>query len=394
MGEEGTLLVNRWGRKGYAWDNLALEGDKLIAIQETEQWQSEVEKKKTELASIKRGLIRSLVLVLDLSNNGLEARSFGQNRMKLIQDQTTVFISDFFVQNPLSQLAILGTYGSACRILSNLSSDVDAHLKVINEISSLEHKGEPSIQTSLAIATAILGSEGKGGLANIDSTKEVLFIYGSLTTCDVDPIYKTLAKVKKSQIRVSFVGLGAKVFVLERIAEETDGDYFVPVSLEHLEDIMHSFVIPPQRLKNQKSGLLPFGFAAISETKIPAFDLFKFLENAPSEDNLPDLPKYGGYQCPRCKTRVFSVPCYCPVCRDFLIAPAYLKRTAIHLSPLPPFSTEEPTEGLCCIGCNKALTEPPRVCPLCNKCFCEKCDKFVHEILQSCPGCMALKLSK
>ena len=395
MGEEqGSLLVNRWGRKGYAWDNLAIEDDKLVAIQETEQWQSEVEKKQSELVSIKRGLLRSLVIVLDLSTNGLESRSFGQNRMKLIQDQTIVFVSDFFVQNPLSQVAILGTYDSSCKILSNLSSDVNAHVEVIKNLSSMDHKGEPSVQSSLAVATAILGIEGKGGLANIDSTKEILFIYGSLTTCDVDPIFKTLAKIKKSQIRVSIIGLAAKVFVFERIAEETNGDYFVPVSLEHLEDILHSFVIPPEKLKNQKTGLLPFGFAAIAESKTPAFDLFKFLDNAPDFDNPPELPKYGGYICPRCGSRVFTIPCYCPVCKDFLIAPAYLKRTVIHLSPIPPFTPSPPGSGISCMGCNKAINGEPRVCPTCNRCFCENCDKFIHETLQSCPGCISLKLSK
>ena len=395
MGEEqGSLLINRWGRKGYAWDNLAIEDDKLVAIQETEQWQSEVEKKKSEFNSIKRGLLRSMVIVLDLSTNGLEARSFGQNRLNLIQDQMIVFVSDFFVQNPLSQIAILGTYDSSCSILSNLSSDVNAHIEVIKNLSSTDHKGEPSIQSSLAIATSILGVEGYGGLANIDSTKEILFVYGALTTCDEDPIFKTLAKVKKSQIRVSIIGLAAKVFVFERIAEETNGDYFVPVSLEHLEDILHSFVIPPEQLKNQKPCLLPFGFAAIAESKMPAFDLFKFLDNAPTIDNPPDVPKYGGYICPRCGSRVFTIPCYCPVCKDFLISPAYLKRTVIHLSPIPPFTVEPPQSGLACLGCNKLLTEEARVCPLCNKCFCENCDKFIHETLQSCPGCISQKLSK
>ena len=391
--EVASSLVNRWGKKGYTWDSLAVEGDELVAIKETEQWNSEFSKKKSELIDKKRGLIRSLVLILDLSTNCLETRTFGQNRMTLIQEQSKEFISDFFVQNPLSQLAILGTFESTCKILSNLSSNSEEHLNVIRNLSSSEHKGEASVEASLSVASAILGLNGIGGVANISSTKEVLMIYGALNTCDTDPIFKTIEKIKESSIRVSIVGLGAKVNILEKIAEATKGDYFVPVSGEHLVDIMHSFLIPPERLTNQKSFLIPFGFAAISESKKPAFDLFGFLSNPPSAESPLDYPKYGGYICPKCHSRVFQIPCFCPVCRDFLIAPAYLKRTACHLKPIPPFEVQPAPLDAFCTSCNRQLKDQVKVCTQCGKCFCETCDKFIHENLQSCPGCMESKPS-
>ena len=142
-------------------------------------------------------------------------RLFNQNRMKLIQDQTIDFINDFFVQNPLSQLSILATYESTCRILTPLSCNVQDHVKKIKSLSLEDHGGEPSLESSLSIATAILGNGEKNpGLAQISTTKEVLIVYGSLTTCDNSPIYKTLNLVRDSKIKVSIIGLGAKVFVL------------------------------------------------------------------------------------------------------------------------------------------------------------------------------------
>lgn len=390
--EEGkSNLVRRWGRRDNIWDNLDVgENNDLRLVQETEQWDSEVEKKKKALLSASRGLIRSVVLILDLSTNGLEQRAFNQNRMKLIQDLTIEFINDFFVQNPLSQLSILATYESTCHILTPLSCNVDDHIHVVKKISQTDHSGEPSLENSLSIATAILGNGNQNpGLAQISTTKEVLIVYGSLTTCDNSPIFKTLNVVKNSKIKVSIIGLGAKVFVLERIAQESGGDYFVPVSIEHLHDIFHSFVIPPEYMGNQRKYYIPFGFASIANPIEPAFDVFKLMSNPPGSTNKPETPQYGGYNCPRCGTRVFSIPCFCPVCRDFLISPAYLKRTVSHLNPIPPFVEDENPQTDHCFGCNAPFyeNEKPCRCTKCNHYFCKQCDPFIHEILQRCPGC-------
>lgn len=387
------LMLNRFDRQPRAWDSLAIgEDNKLVSLQmETEQWQSETHKKKVELRECKRGLLRSLVIVVDVSANCLEVRSFNMNRMKLFQDQLRNFVSNYFDQNPISQISIIVTAKSTCQVLIPLSGNVNDVLEAVDSLSNLNNKGEPSIQNSLAVATAILGVIGKEtqkdikGSAPSFSTKEVLMIYGSLTTCDAKPIDVTIKKLVESKITVSVIGLGAQVYVLNRIATETKGNYYIPVSLEHFTDVLNSFVIPPETLQNQRNYMIPFGFASIPESNTPAFDSAQLKANPPRPGHEVPLPRFGGFSCPQCGTRVFSVPCYCPVCRILLVSPAHLTRTLLHLKPLPDFTEAE--GPFVCRGC-RAAGEGGRCCPLCGETYCAKCDDFIHDCLQNCPGCM------
>jgi len=45
-----------------------------------------------------------------------------------------------------------------------------------------------------------------------------------------------------------------------------------------------------------------------------------------------------------------------------------------------------------CCGCNQTLNEETSKfkCPKCKEIFCEQCDIFIHDILNTCPGCELL----
>jgi transcription initiation factor TFIIH subunit 2 len=56
-------------------------------------------------------------------------------------------------------------------------------------------------------------------------TREVVIIYGGLTTCDPGDIYETIDTIKKENIKVSVIGLSAEIHICKAIAEATGGWY-------------------------------------------------------------------------------------------------------------------------------------------------------------------------
>lgn len=73
-----------------------------------------------DTASIQRGIIRHVYLVLDLSLAML-VREYKQTWMDLTLQYAIEFVGEFFDQNPISQLAILVTREGASERLSPLS---------------------------------------------------------------------------------------------------------------------------------------------------------------------------------------------------------------------------------------------------------------------------------
>jgi transcription initiation factor TFIIH subunit 2 len=130
----------------------------------------------------------------------------------------------------------------------------------------------------------------------------------------------------------------------------------------------------------------------------------------------------GGYICPRCSSKVCSLPIECPVCSLTLILSTHLARSYHHLFPLrnwpeAPYSESFPSPTIThltfrkitsthCYGCQTpfppiqkpqagvnsiiadAATGTQRfVCPACLNHFCIECDLYCHEVLHNCPGC-------
>jgi transcription initiation factor TFIIH subunit 2 len=325
-----------------------------------------------------RGLIRSFVVIIDLSQTGLAPRDFEIPRIRLITSQLRNFFSSFLDQNPLSQLSIVSTFGSRAKVHTFLSGDLQLHLQALKDIEDLEASGEPSLQNSIQTATRLLQTSPPF------ATREILLIYGSYATCDPAPLDSLLAHItsKDTAAVISAIGLGARCHALERIAATTGGNYRVPTSPSEFEDLLAAHVQPPAwSEKSQRIRFIPFGFAK------PSGELHEFdpreLKAAPEEAAV----KLASTICPRCQTAVFTTPSYCPCCQMLLMAPAHLTRSLHHLKPLQDFQKIE-GEGYC-IGCHVVVEDGGvSQCGICGAGFCKACDKFVHDCLQNCPGCL------
>ena len=227
-------------------------------------------------------------------------------------------------------------------------------------------------------------------------------IYGSLSTCDPGDIHETIDQLKKSGIRCSVVGWGAEVFILKKLAKETQGRYVVPLDKTHFKECLFDHSPPlPSLNTSQKANLVCMGFPQKHSNNIHHQHHSSSSSSSSSSTSSSQFPalcachnefKRGGYSCPRCKTRWCSLPVDCTVCKLPLVASPHLARSYHHLFPLPPFNAVDqcPSSHLC-FSCRKKFNQPIEKkryqCPLCLYIFCYHCDTFVHETLHNCPGC-------
>lgn len=107
-------------------------------------------------------------------------------------------------------------------------------LKYIAERHKLEPTGEPSLQNAIEMARSSM----KCVITHISlsttecktpshlpthSSREILIIFGSLTTCDPGNIHDTIDTCVKNKIRISVVALAAEMKVCRELCNKTGG---------------------------------------------------------------------------------------------------------------------------------------------------------------------------
>lgn len=112
-------------------------------------------------------------------------------------------------------------------------------LQTLQQLKNLSCEGEPSLQNALEMAIS--------GLKNMPAhtSREVLVLYGSLTTCDPGDIQQTIKSLVENNIRVSIIGLAAEVRICREIAKKTGGTYNVLLDDHHLKELILNQVQPP-----------------------------------------------------------------------------------------------------------------------------------------------------
>ena len=76
------------------------------------------------------------------------------------------------------------------------------------------------------------------------TSKEILFIMGSLTSCDPSDIHKTIDSLAKDNIRCSVIGLSAEVYICKELTTKTNGVYNVAMEETHLKDLLFQYLNP------------------------------------------------------------------------------------------------------------------------------------------------------
>ena len=84
-------------------------------------------------------------------------------------------------------------------------------------------------------------------------SKEVLVVYGSLSTTDPGDIHATIEDMEASNIRCSVVGWGAEVFILKQLTKKTGGTYAVALDEGHFQELLLDHSPPPPTLSSDQS---------------------------------------------------------------------------------------------------------------------------------------------
>ena len=381
---------------------------------------------------LQRGIIRHLLLVLDLST-AMSEKDLRPTRYLLTLRYTITFIIEFFEQNPISQLGIIGMRDGLALSISPISGNPNDHISNIQKLHEQEPKGQPSLQNALEMARAALFH------APPHTTREVLILFGSLLSSDPGDIHATISALVSSHIRVTIIGLAAQVAICLTLATRTNPSlspsqtYNVALNETHYRDLLMRATTPPTTPHSTtddsgiKSSLLMMGFPS------------RIVDSSPTLCACHSHTTRGGYLCSRCSNKVCSLPTQCPACGLTLILSTHLARSYHHLFPLSNWrevswerASRSGQKG--CFGCQALFPErsaslrrrsfysgqnhdrmglatsrsqilPAKAahtinankdgvsesgryeCKTCERFFCIDCDVFAHEVVHNCPGC-------
>ncbi|MCJ1415395.1 hypothetical protein MMC32_001727 [Xylographa parallela] len=395
---------------------------------------------------LQRGIIRHLILILDLST-AMAEKDLKPTRYLLTLRYAQEFVTEYFEQNPISQLGIIGMRDGLAVRVSDMSGNPNDHTGHLKTLREQEPKGHPSLQNALDMARAALFHAPSHG------TREILLIFGSLLSSDPGDIHTTINALATSHITASVIGLAAQVAICRTLVSRTnpalnpDEAYSVCLNEQHYRDLFMKATTPPVTAKSSdpsgrtngntdndhdgggsKSSLLMMGFPS------------RIVESVKSLCACHSRPSRGGYLCSRCSSKVCALPSTCPACGLTLILSTHLARSYHHLFPLrnwkevswPRASLRRNQPG--CFGCGTHFPEIPKAsmgkevvhvkgrtdgirerekdagfaamgregattagvsesgryeCPVCGMFFCIDCDVFAHEVVHNCPGCQS-----
>ncbi|KAJ1209045.1 hypothetical protein NDU88_004424 [Pleurodeles waltl] len=334
---------------------------------------------------VRLGMMRHLYVVIDGSRT-MDDQDLKPNRLTCSLKLLEYFVEEYFDQNPISQVGLIVTKSKRAEKLTELAGNPKKHITALKKAVDMTCSGEPSLFNSLSLAMQTL--KHMPG----HTSREVLIIFGSLTTCDPSNIYELIKSLNVAKIRVSVIGLSAEVRVCTVLTRETGGTYHVILDESHYKELLMQHVIPPPASSGSECSLIRMGFpqqtiASLSDQDAkPSFSMAQLDSN-----NEPGLT-LGGYFCPQCRAKYTELPVECKICRLTLVSAPHLARSYHHLFPLDPFqeiALEEYQGERFCEGCQGELKDQNvYVCPTCQHVFCVECDLFVHESLHCCPGCI------
>ncbi|XP_061324706.1 general transcription factor IIH subunit 2 isoform X2 [Pezoporus flaviventris] len=317
---------------------------------------------------VRLGMMRHLYVVID-GSRAMEDQDLKPNRLTCTL-----------------KLGLIVTKSKRAEKMTELSGNTKKHLTTLKKAVDMNCSGEPSLYNALNLAMQTLKH------MPAHTSREVLVVFSSLTTCDPANIYDLIKCLKAVKIRVSVIGLSAEVRVCTVLARETGGTYHVILDESHYKELLMHHVRPLPTSSSSECSLIRMGFpqhyiASLSDQDAkPSFSMVQLENN--SEPGL----SLGGYFCPQCRAKYCELPVECKICGLTLVSAPHLARSYHHLFPLDAFQEVPLTEyqgERCCQGCQGEMKDQNvYICKVCQNVFCVDCDLFIHDCLHCCPGCV------
>ncbi|RKO95969.1 Ssl1-like protein, partial [Caulochytrium protostelioides] len=253
-------------KAGYAWEDTYKRSWDLLLEDEAGSLETAVDRLKQQLkrarrtlrfGTVRRGIVRNVVLVLDASA-AMADQDLKPNRMETTLKLARQFITAFFDQNPLSHLSIVVTRGGLAERWTQASGNPTDHIDALQSKGpTRDLYGEPSLLNALSLARTILAHAPAHG------TREVLTVFGSLTSCDPGNIYDLIPQLNQDRITVNIIGLASEVHVCKAVCASTRGQYRVIMNEDHFDEIMTGWTPPPPLVREDgdaRPRLMEMGF--------------------------------------------------------------------------------------------------------------------------------------
>uniref|UniRef100_A0A671VHI3 General transcription factor IIH, polypeptide 2 n=1 Tax=Sparus aurata TaxID=8175 RepID=A0A671VHI3_SPAAU len=353
--DEEPERAKRW-EGGYerTWEVLKEdESGSLKATVEDILFQSKRKRVIENHGQVRLGMMRHLYVLIDCSRS-MEDQDLKPNRLASTLKLMEAFVDEYFDQNPISQVGIITTKNKRAEKLTDLAGNPKKHIAALKKAVDTLCVGEPSLYNSLNLAIQTL--KHMPG----HTSREILIILSSLTTCDPASIYELIKTLKSLKVRVSVIGLSAEVRVCTVLTRETGGSYHVILDESHFRELLMLHVKPPPASSSSECSLIRMGFpqhtiASLTDQGAkPSFSM-SHLDNSSG----PGL-SLEGYFCPQCHAKYTELPVECKVCGLTLVLAPHLARSFHHLFPLQAFtesSVEELQEDRFCQACQGELKD-------------------------------------
>ncbi|XP_025000553.1 general transcription factor IIH subunit 2 isoform X3 [Gallus gallus] len=329
--------------------------------------------------------MRHLYVVVDGSRT-MEDQDLKPNRLTCTLKLLEYFVEEYFDQNPISQMGLIVTKSKRAEKMTELSGNPKKHIAALKKAVDMNCQGEPSLYNSLNLAMQTL--KHMPG----HTSREVLIVFSSLTTCDPANIYDLIKCLKAVKIRVSVIGLSAEVRVCTVLTRETGGTYHVILDETHYKELLMHHVSPPPASSTSECSLIRMGFPQHTTASLSDQDAKPSFSMAQLENNSEPCLTLDGYFCPQCRAKYSELPVECKICGLTLVSAPHLARSYHHLFPLDAFQEiplEEYQGERYCQGCQAEIKDQNvYICKTCKNAFCVECDVFVHDSLHCCPGCI------
>jgi len=201
----------------------------------------------------KLGMMRHLYIIFDMSE-AMKAQDFKPTRLLCCEKLFEKFVEEYFYLNPISQMGIIISTNKRAEKVSEMTGNPRRHIEVLKSLKEKPCGGEPSLQNSLDLVIQ--------SLKNMPShtSREVIVVMGSLTTCDPGDINKTISQAAKLKIKCSVINLAAEVRIYRELATRTGGQHAVVLDDHHLQDLLSEHLNPPPSLVAQQASLIRMGF--------------------------------------------------------------------------------------------------------------------------------------
>eukprot|EP01084_Bolivina_argentea_P010172 18948_1 len=290
-----------------------------------------LESTMTELR-VEKGMIRYIYIILDCSQS-MNKRDLKPNRMVVAQQMIEKFITEFFDQNPLSQLGLIIGHHKIAQKITDLGGNPLQQIEKLHNISDdlllySENDNNNNNNNCLSIQNCLEVAKNSLSQIPIHGSREIILITSALSSIDPSDIFDTIKLLKLNKIRCNIISLSAELHILSLISSLTCGTFNVAMNASHFHNLLLTMV-PPQPILNK--------YYKIGRKWIKMGFPQQKINNYPSLCFCHEKFSYKGYYCPKCNSKQCELPTDCNVCGLALISSPHLVRSYHHVFPVPEF---------------------------------------------------------